>query len=280
MTDYRGRRDEPGLDGAHIGEGLVELHHEPHEATIELSVDELCLSVEDAEALKAQAAVYRAAAASGGQPLWRAETLARAVALETIASQAVETAEPLVRGNAGEVVNKLPIDAPWREQEVAKATHDTPALLNAEASRERLTLARDAGSLALAVDAAEQAGATTPIEQMVTHALATSHALAMKAAARSEEFLSRKFLQYPAMGGDAEARREQVASIEAARLATTAARLMDTTGHLALVLDRLKNGATQTIVVQQRVDVQSGAQAVVNGAVQVKQRRRKKDKHT
>jgi len=285
MTDHGERLEHSGLDSAEArmsdtddSEGVVETRHEPREPTIELGVDELALSVEDAEALRAQAAVFRAAAASGGQPLWRAETLARAIALENIAAQATETAGVLTRGNGGEMVHRLPIDAPWREQEVAKATHDTPTLLNAEASRERLTLARDAGSLALAVDAAEQSGATTPTEQMLTHELATSHALGMKLAARSEAFLAKRFLSYPAMGGDGEAKREQIATIEAARLATASARMMETTGRLALVLDRLKRGCVQTIIVQQKVDVQSGAQAVVNGAVQVEQRRRKKDR--
>ncbi len=264
--------DEPGEQ--------PEMSNELHVPVCELGVDGFVLTAEDAEALRAQAAVFRATAASGGQPLWRAETLARAIALENIAAQATKTADVLTRGNGGEVVHRLPIDVPWREQEVAKATHDTPALLNAEASRERLTLARDAGSLALAVDAAEQSGATTPTEQMLTHELATSHALAMKLAARSETFLAKRFLSYPALGGDADAKREQVATIEAARLATASARMMESTGRLALVLDRLKRGSVQTIIVEQRVDVQSGAQAVVNGSLQVKPRRRKKDKHT
>lgn len=262
--------DEPGEQ--------PEMSNELHVPVCELGVDGFVLTAEDAESLRAQAAVYRAAAASDGQPLWRAETLARAIALETIAARAVETTEPLVRGNAGEVKHKLLIDALWREQEVAKATTDAPELLNAHASLERLNLARDAGSLALAVDAAQQSGAASPVEQMLTHELATSHALSMKLAARSEAFLAKRFLSYPALGGDADAKREQVASIEAARLATASARMMEATGRTALVLDRLKRGCVQTIIVEQRVDVQSGAQAVVNGAVQVEQRRRKKDR--
>jgi hypothetical protein len=39
-----------------------------------------------------------------------------------------------------------------------------------------------------------------------------------------------------------EAKREQVASIEAARLATAAARMMEATARAALTLDRLRNG--------------------------------------
>jgi hypothetical protein len=156
-----------------------------------------------------------------------------------------------------------------------------PDLLNAEASVARLTLARDAGALSLAVDAAERSGATTPAEQMLAHQMGTSHALAMKLAARSEMFLARRFLNYkPHVADEGEARREQIASIEAARLATASARMMEATARIAVVLDRLKNGTTQTIIVQQKIDVLPGAQAVVNGALQVKPHRAKKGKRT
>ena len=90
--------------------------------------------------------------------------------------------------------------------------------------------------------------------------------------------LGREFLIYQRHipDADGEARREQIASIEAGRLATAAARMMEATARAAFALDRLKNGSTQTIVVQQKVDVQSGGQAVANGAVQVSPRRSKK----
>lgn len=252
----------------------------PHMPIREISVDDFALTVEDAEHLKAEAAVLRASvvAAAGGRPLWCAQTLAQAVALETVAARATELEDVLVRGNGGEVVLKVAIDAPWKQQEVAKATSDAPSLVNAEASLARLRLAHDADSLSLAVDLAERSSATSPVEQMLAHQIATAHTLAMRLAARSETFLAKRFLNYPGQASDHEAKREQVASIEAARLAMAAARMMETTARGAITLDRLKNGLTQTIVVQQQVDVQSGGQALVNGAIQVERRRGKKGK--
>ena len=142
----------------------------------------------------------------------------------------------------------------------------------------RLRLAQEADSLSLAVDLAEKAGATAPVEQILARQLATAHVLAMKMAAKSETFLARRFLNCPGQDSEHEARREQIASIEAARCATTAARMMEATARAAITLDRLKNGLTQTIIVQQQVAVQSGGQAVVNGAVQAGPRRGKKGK--
>jgi hypothetical protein len=57
-----------------------------------------------------------------------------------------------------------------------------------------------------------------------------------------------------------------VASVEAARMATAAARMMEATARAALVLDRLRHGNRQTVVVQ-HVAVADGGQAVVAGAV-------------
>ena len=267
-----------GIDAVGGPGGLARVSDPPHAPASEISVDDFALTVEDAEDMKAQAVVLRAAvaAAAGGQPLWRAQTLAQAVALETVAARATELEDVLKLGNGGEVVLKVSIDAPWKHQEVAKATTDAPSMLSAEASLARLRLAQDAGSLSQAVDLAEKSGATTPIEQMLAHQIATAHVLAMKMAAKAEMFLARRFLNYPGQASEHEARREQIASIEAARCATTAARMMEATARGAVTLDRIKNGMTQTIIVQQQVAVQPGGQAVVNGAVQVEPRRGKK----
>lgn len=260
--------------------GLAKLSDLPHVPGLEIDVAELDLTAEDAEDLKAQAAVLRASAVDGFQPLWRAKRLAEAVVLETIAAKVIELPGTPRRGNGGEIKLKVVIDAPWNQQEIARATSDTPDLLNAQASVARLELARNADSLALAADTAQRSGASTPAEQMVAHQMATAHMLAMKLAAKAQMFLERKFLSYTAdLGGDTEAKREQIASIEAGRLATASARMMEATARAAVVLDRLKNGSTQTIIVQQKVDVQSGAQAVVNGAVHVAPRQTKKGKH-
>ena len=159
-------------------------------------------------------------------------------------------------------------DDPWPRREAARATRATPDLLSAEASQERLGLAREAGALTLALDTAESMGAASPAERMIAHQMATAHALAMRLAAKADAFAARKFLTYQPDGASAadEAKREQVASIEAARLATAAARMMEATARAALVLDRLRNGNRQTVVVQ-HVAVADGGRAVVAGAV-------------
>lgn len=238
------------------------------------SFSDLGLTVEDVVSLKAEAEVYREAAREGA-PMFRAETMARAIALDSLADQAEPSraGDPDV-GNGGEAVLRVAIDAPWRAQELAQATRESPALLKAKASRERLKLAQGADVLTLAVDAAERSRASTPATQMLAHQLAASHRLSMELVAKSQGFLDRKFLSH--LIDPADAAREQVASIEACRLATASARLMEASARAAMTLDRLQNGSRQTIVIQQKVEVQPGGQAMVNGAAQIAPRRTKK----
>ena len=234
---------------------------------------DLRLTAADAESLRAEADALRAAAADAGSadPLWRTVTLARAVALEDVATKVITPGPggpPLERGVGGEVQLRENSDDPWSRREVARATRAAPDLLDAEASQERLSLAREAGALTLALDAAEGMGAASPAERMIAHQMATAHAMAMRLAAKSDAFAARKFLTYQPRAVDAadEAKREQVASVEAARLATAAARGMEVTARTALTLDRLRNGYRQAVVVQ-NVAVGDGGQAVVAGAV-------------
>jgi hypothetical protein len=91
-------------------------------------------------------------------------------------------------------------DDPWPRREVARATRASPDLLDAEASQERLSLAREAGALTLALDAAEGMGAASPAERMIAHQMATAHAMAMRLAAKSDAFAARKFLTYQPRG--------------------------------------------------------------------------------
>jgi hypothetical protein len=240
------------------------------------SLDEpsdLSLTAADAESLRAEADALRAAAvaAAGGDPMWRSVTLAHAVALEDVAAKVMAPdpgRPPLERGVGGEVQQRENSDDPWTRREVARATRTTPDLLDAEASQERLGLAREAGALTLALDTAEGMGAASPAEQMIAHQMATAHALGMRLAAKADAFAARKFLTYHPRGATAEdeAKREQVASIEAARMANASARMMEATARAALTLDRLRNGNRQTVVVQY-VTVADGGQAVVAGAV-------------
>lgn len=232
--------------------------------------NDLQLTAADAESLRAEADALRAAATdpNGADPLWRTVTLARAVALEEVASKVMASGPPFERGAGGEVRLRENGDDPWLKREVARATRTTPDLLDAEATQERLGLAREAGALTLALDAAEGMGAASPAERMLAHQMAVAHAMAMRLAAKADAFAARRFLTYQhrAVDAAAEAKREQVASVEAARMATASARLMEATARAALALDRLRNGNRQTVVVQY-VTVGDGGQAVVAGTV-------------
>ena len=232
--------------------------------------NDLRLTAADAESLRAEADVLRASAAAAdtADPLWRTVTLARAAALEDVATKVMMSGPPFERGIGGEVQLRENSDDPWPRREVARVTGASPDLLDAEANQERLNLTREAGALTLALDAAEGMGAATPAERMIAHQMAVAHAMAMRLAAKADAFAARRFLTYQPRGASAddEAKREQVASIEAARMATAAARMMEATTRAALALDRLRNGNRQTVVVQ-HVAVAEGGQAVVAGTV-------------
>lgn len=130
-------------------------------------------------------------------------------------------------------------------------------MLAADASLERLNLAGEAAALVLAVDAAESIQAENSLERALAHQMAAAHALAMKMIGAAREDLT----AYATTG-----HRYPHRSQEAARMATTAARLMDAYQRGLLTLDRLRSGGRQTVVVQ-HVAVAEGGQAVVAGSV-------------
>ena len=127
----------------------------------------------------------------------------------------------------------------------------SPNLLAAAASKERMDLADRAKALNLAVDAAETIQPRNSLEKMLAHQLAAAHAHAMKLLAKSHAW---------ARGNS------QAHSVEAARLAGAAARMMDSYQRGLLALDRLRNGGRQVVTVQ-HVTVADGGRAVVTGRV-------------
>jgi hypothetical protein len=127
--------------------------------------------------------------------------------------------------------------------------------LNAEASTARLDLAAAAGSLTMAVDASESIEAANRPKRMLIHQMATAHKLATTMAAKASNFASRNASYDPLA-------RQQVHSIEAARMAAAAARTMEAFQQGALTLERLWNSGKPTVVVQ-HVAVSDGGQAVV-----------------
>lgn len=105
-----------------------------------------------------------------------------------------------------------------------------------------LTLPGFTGTVAAGIDAAESIGAENSIERMLAHQLACTHEAGLR-------FLDRAL------------RHDD--TVEAARLANTAARLMGGFQDGLLALARIRSGGAQTVVVQhQHVNV-TGGQAVV-----------------
>jgi hypothetical protein len=234
-----------------------------------LAPPEHSLSAADAEWLEAEAEQKRAAAA-GQRGIWAAQQLAEAAGIDALVAALRDPERrgmpTLHRGRGGELAPRPDGDMPGRHRELATAVSQAPALLAAEASLDRLNLARSAGSLTLAVETAQDARAETATEKMLAHQMATAHALAMQLAAKAGDFAA------GIQSWDSQA-RQQVQSIEAARMTAASARMMETFQRAALTLDRLRNGARQTVVVQ-HVAVAEGGQAVVAGTVAPGSRRK------
>jgi hypothetical protein len=68
---------------------------------------------------------------------------------------------------------------------------ESPDMINASASRERLELASKVGAPSLGADAAETIGARNSLEKMLAHQMAASHAQAMTFLARAKDLLHR-----------------------------------------------------------------------------------------
>jgi hypothetical protein len=152
-------------------------------------------------------------------------------------------------------------------------TLDNADYVAADASRDRLQLARDAGVLELGMDAADTAQAENSIERMLAHQLASAHHSVMHLSQQLNSSIER--MQYTAH----EEARER-ANIQATRLASAAARMMLAYQSGALAMQRLKAGGRQQMTVQHLyvTKVEDGGQAVVAGQVGTsgKARRRRK----
>lgn len=218
------------------------------------------LTAGDAEWLD-QVAASKRAAADCYDPVHAAQLSAEAAGVEALAAMLRDpTARgvPVLRqGQGGETAPPDDPDRPWRQRELAQAVAATPSVLAADASLARLRLARDAGVLNMAVEAAQDAGAATATERMLAHQLAAAHQAAMALFAAA----------------DGELHKHRVASnvnpgalTEATRCATAGARVLAAFAQGAVALDRLRHGNRQVVTVQ-HVTVAEGGQAVVAGSV-------------
>jgi hypothetical protein len=134
---------------------------------------------------------------------------------------------------------------------------DHPDFIAADASAQRMHLAKDAGALALGVDTADTIQAANSAEQMLAHQIAAAHSGAMRLMG---QLTNMTLMQRTAVSTD------DSANLRITRLAGAASRLMLAFQQGLVTLDRLRAGGTQNIVVQ-HVQVNEGGQAVVAGKV-------------
>jgi len=219
------------------------------------------LTAADAEWFDQVAAGKRAAAEGCGTQAYAAQLAAEAAGIEALAASLRDpTARglpTLCQGRGGETAPPDDPDRPWHQREVAQTAAATPTVLAADASLARLTMARDAGVLPLAVEAAQDAGAATATERMLAHQLAAAHQSAMGLFATANEELYKHRVASHLNPG---------ALAEATRSATSGARVLAAFVQGALALDRLRNGSRQIVTVQ-HVTVADGGQALVAGNV-------------
>ena len=242
---------------------------EPRPATVR---PEAHLTAADAEWLEAIAAQKREAARTTSGP-WAAQQRAEADGLEAAAHRARDPAahglEDLRRGCGNEAAPRVDLNAPARVRDPAMTVRQSPDMLAADASLARLSLAREADVLTMAVETAQDTGATTAAEKMLAHQLAAAHPLAMGLFATAAGELH-KHRVAGHLNPDALA--------EAVRSANAGARVMAAFAQGALALDRLRNGGRQTVTVQ-HVTVADGGQAVVAGTVSPAARARSAGPH-
>src|SRR4051812_38761483 len=163
---------------------------------------------------------------------------------------------PLVAGNGGEVVAAEP--GPDAFQRRVQQPSD---MLAAEATEHRMTLTAQVSdpALTLALEMSESLGARDALEQNLFHQIAASHTVGLVLLAKANAFATM------AVSWSSN-ERQQLQSIEAARMATAATRVLETAQRGMLTLERLRHGGQQIVTVQ-HVTVQEGGQAVVAGSV-------------
>lgn len=125
----------------------------------------------------------------------------------------------------------------------------TSIALDASMHRTDLLSGRHIDVLATGIDTAESIQAKNGVEKMLAHQLAAGHTASMKLVDTATGWLDR-------------AGTHTMASVEAARLMNTAAKIMQAFQQGALTLQKLRTGGQQVVTVQ-HVNVGSGGQAVI-----------------
>jgi hypothetical protein len=138
-------------------------------------------------------------------------------------------------GNGGELV-PLPESQTFA---IAIAVREPPDMLANSASTQRMELAAEADALSLGLDAANAINARDSIEQMLMYQAAAAHKLAMRFIAKADHQLSQVDTWSPAS--------YQAHSVEAARLAHAAGKLMGAFSDTVLTVQRRRSGGKQVV---------------------------------
>jgi hypothetical protein len=159
-------------------------------------------------------------------------------------------------GNGGELV-PLPEPAAYH---IAEHVREPADMLAHSASTQRMELAGEADVLALALDAANSIKARDSIEKMLAAQAAAAHKLAMRLMTKAGHQLSQVDTWNP--------KAWAAHSVEAARLANAACRVMGAFNDAVVTVQRRRSGGKQVVqVIHQQVAVGAGGNAVVAGAV-------------
>jgi len=149
-------------------------------------------------------------------------------------------------GPGGEVVREQVAGLGQKRWNIRETLREGADRIAEDASLRRtdLLLQPSFNVVAMGIDASDAIGAGNSLEKMLAHQMAVAHEATMRLMDQALSFESRQ------------------ESVEACRLANTAARLMGVYQDGLLTLQRLRTGGSQTVTVQ-HVNVQSGAQAVI-----------------
>jgi hypothetical protein len=183
---------------------------------------------------------------------------ADATKLDEEAQAALATPDPLpvVCGGGEAILTRYPDQADDRVADWCVDTLQTPDLVKATASLERLRLLMEVGCVELAHDVAETIQPRNSLERLLAGQLASAHLASLKLLTLGLDYAART------------TQWKQADAVEACRLVNASARLMSVFQEGLLALAKLRTGGTQTVIVQhQHVYVNAGGQAVVAGDV-------------
>ena len=169
----------------------------------------------------------------------------------------------LAAGNGGEVVAAGKGPDPLQQM-----VQQPPDMLAAEATEHRMSLTAGISgpALTLALEASESMGAANALERNLLHQMAAAHTVGMSMLAKAHAFTASASSWVPEG-------QQQMQSIEAARMAAAAARVLEASQRAALTLERLRHGGRQVVTVQ-HVTVREGGKAVVAGTMNPGDRRK------